>query len=392
MARRKKPEQRQRRKRGTGYAGQAKNGTWTAFFPKHPKGWHTRRGFDRREDAEAWCDSLVARQQAREDITSGQQHVKPYLSVWATRAAKERGWKAKTIADVEWKLAYVTPYIGDMVLADVLPHDIDSMMDELERSLAETTTRQIRNYLYQVFESAVKRRYITFNPVIKPERRRRAKQREPERLSAPQTAVLLRAAAPSFHALAWWLIVCCGLRAGEICGLRRSDIDLDAAVLMVAQEYTDVRGTATQDLPKGDKVLPVPFPRALVPLLRAHMAALTRRAAQGIAKGYWQEHQLVFPGRGGRPMNPTSLRHALTRLTTACKLPPVTTHMLRHTCGGLLIAAGAPENIIGGILRHGPRTITGHYAPPQVDVMRPWVEAVYVTLAGELEEQARKEA
>src|SRR6185436_8847538 len=159
-----------------------------------------------------------------------------------------------------------------------------------------------------------------------------------------------------------------------------------------AQEYTDVRGTATQDLPKGDKVLPVPFPRALVPLIRAHLAALTRRAAHGTRYGYWQEHQLVFPGRGGRPMNPTSLRHALKTLTDACKLPSVTTHMLRHTCGGLLIAVGAPENIIGGILRHGPRTITGHYAPPSVEVMRPWVEQVYRILAGELEEQARKEA
>jgi hypothetical protein len=61
--------------------------------------------------------------------------------------------------------------------------------------------------------------------------------------------------------------------------------------------------------------------------------------------------------------------------------------MLRHTCGGLLILAGAPENIIGGILRHGPRTITGHYAPPPVEVMRPWVEQVYAAVA----EQRREE-
>jgi integrase len=314
------------------------------------------------------------------------------MSAWATRAAKERDWKAKTIADVQWKLAYVTPYIGDQALADVLPDDIDAMMDELGKALAETTTRQIRNYLYQVFESAVKRRYITYNPVIKPERRKKAKQRAPQRLSAPQTAVLLRQAEGTFYALAWWLIVCCGLRAGEMCGLRRSDIDLDNAILTVAQEYTDVRGTSTQDLPKGDKVLSIPFPRALVPFLRLHLAALTRRAAQGIQKGYWKEHQLVFPGRGGRPLNPTSLRHALTRLTDAARLPPVTTHMLRHTCGGLLILAGAPENIIGGILRHGPRNITGHYAPPPIAVMRPWVEQVYGMVAGEVRELGEQTA
>ncbi len=390
MARRKKPEQRTRRKRGTGYAGQAKNGTWTAFYPRHPKGWHTRRGFSTREIAEAWLDSLVARQEQKEDIAHGQQRVSEQINRWIERSARERDWKAKTLADVNYKLGYVKPHIGDLVLADVSPDHIDTMMDGLERSLAETTTRQIRNYLYQVFEAAVKRRYITYNPVIKPERRKKAKQKEPQRLSANQTAVLLRASADTFYGVAWWLIVCCGLRAGEICGLRRSDIDLDSAVLMIAQEYTDVRGKATKDLPKGDKVLPVPFPRALVPMLRQHLAALTRRAAHGTQQGYWQEHQLVFPGRGGRPMNTTSLRHALKALTDACKLPPITTHMLRHTCAGLLLNVGTPENIIGGILRHGPRNITGHYAPPPIEVMRPWVEGVYRTLAGETEKQVRK--
>lgn len=388
MARRK---QRERRKRGTGYAGQAKNGTWTAFFPKHPDGWHVRRGFDTRATAEAWLDSLVKRQEQKEDIAHGQQRVGTYMDAWKVREKRERDWKAKTVADIDWKLGYVKPYIGDMVLADVMPDHIDTMLDELSVSLAETTVRQIRNYLYQVFESAVKRRYITYNPVIKPERRKRPKQREPQRLSPSQTALLLRKDT-SFYALAWWLIVCCGLRAGEICGLRRSDVDLDRAILTVAQEYTDVRGTSTQDLPKGDKVLSVPFPHALTPTIRQHFKALTRRAAQGVKKGYWQEHQLVFPGRGGRPMNPTSLRHTLKRLTDTCNLPPVTTHMLRHTCGGLLLSVGAPENIIGAVLRHGPRNITGHYAPPNVEIMRPWIEKVYGVLAGEVDEQVKKEA
>lgn len=389
MARRKSG----RRTRGSGYAQRARNGTWTAFFPKRPSGYLVRRGFDRRQDAEAWLDALAARQAHKEDVRSGQQTVGAYMDAWLARATKEREWKVKTVADVAWKLGYVKPYLADHALADILPDGIDTMLDDLGAALAETTTRQIRNYLYQVFESAVARRYITFNPVIKPERRKKARQRTPERLSAPQAARLLREAERSFYAAAWWLIVCCGLRAGEICGLRRSDLDLDRAVLTVAQEVTDVRGRPVRDLPKGDKVLPVPFPRALVPALRAHLAALTTRAAQGTRKGYWQEHQLVFPGRGGRPMNPTSLRHALSRLTAAAKLPPVTTHMLRHTCGGLLISAGAPENIIGGILRHGPKTITGHYAPPDVEVMRPWVERVYAAITGDGNyEQVQREA
>jgi integrase len=386
MAKRAKHE---RRKPNTGYTTQAPNKTWIAYFPRLGSGYHVRRGFDTRAHAEAWLDRLAERRKQKEDVASGQQRTETWIDAWATRAARERGWKAKTVADVAWKLGYIKPYLNGVALADVLPDDVDRMLDTLQEDLAENTIRQIRNYLYQVFESAVKRRYITFNPVIKPERRKRAKQKPPERLSAAQAALLLRAAEPSFYAFAWWLILTLGLRAGEACGLRWGDIDLDRATLTVAQEVTDVRGVATKDQPKGDKVRTLPIPRTLIPLFHLHKAAYTSRAAQGQQKGYWREHGLVFPGRGGRPMNPTSLRHQLKALTDACHLPPVTTHMLRHTAGKFYTDLGCPQNVTSAILGHATG-ITGHYAPPDAEAMRPWVEKVYRTLAGTIEEERRE--
>jgi integrase len=380
-------KRRKRRKPGTGYADQAKNGTWIAFFPKNGGGYRARRGFGTRQAAEDWLDSLVARQAAKEDIAHGQMRVDAWIDRWIERSAKERQWKAKMLADVLYKLGYVKPFIGGTVLADVLPDHIDNMLDELARDLAENTVRQVRNYLYQVFEAAVRRRYITYNPVIKPERRKRAKQKEPQRLSAPQAALLVLRAEHGFYALAWWLILTLGLRAGEICGLRWGDIDWDRTMLSVVQEVTDVRGKATKDTPKGDKIRTLPLPRVLVPLLRLHRRAYERRAAQGVKRGYWQEHGLVFPGRGGRPMNPTSLRHQLKAHTDACKLPPVTTHMLRHTAGKFYTDLGCPYDLISTILGHGPRTITGHYAPADVEALRPWAERVYGLLTGEVERE-----
>jgi integrase len=275
---------------------------------------------------------------------------------WKQRAAKERQWKAKMLADVEFKLGYVKPFLGAFPLADVLPDHVDHMIDALGRDLADNTVRQIRNYLYQVFQSAVNRRYITYNPVIKPERRKRPKQKEPQRLSASQAALLIRAAAASFYALAWWLIVVLGMRAGEICGLRWGDVDLERCEIFI---------------------------RPLVPLFHAQRQSVVHRAAQGMRRGYWQEHGLVFPGRAGRPMNPTSLRHMLKDLTDACALPPVTTHNLRHTAAKLYTDIATPHDVKQAILGHTP-DITGHYGPPDPDAQRPWVERVYQALAGEI--------
>jgi integrase len=381
-------KRRTRRKPGSGYTTQAPNKTWSAFYPKLGGGYHVRKGFGRRQDAEAWLDALATQRAAKVDVASGQQRLDTTIDSWATRAARERGWKAKTIADVQWKLAYVNPYLGGMALSDVMPDHVDAMFDELMTDLAETTIRQIRNYLYQVFESAVKRRYITFNPVIKPERRKRAKQRDPQRLSTAEAAQLVRAFDGSFYALAWWLILTLGLRAGEACGLRWGDLDLEIGVLTVAQAVGELRGHSHPDTPKGDKTRQLPIPRALLPLFRDHYAWYVRRASQGQHKGYWQEHGLVFPGRGGRPTNPGVLRHQLGRMTRLCSLPDVTTHMCRHTAAAAYTNAGCPQHLTSAILGHSTN-ITGHYAPPSVETLRPWVEQVYGQLAGEVERLQR---
>lgn len=386
MARKRKADG--RRKPGTGYTTQAQNSTWTAYFPRFGGGYHVRRGFDTKPAAEAWLDSLLARQTKKEDIGKGQQKVGAWMDAWKEREARDREWKAKSVADVAWKLGYVKPYLGEMALADVMPDDVDAMMDALSKDLAPTTVRQIRAYLFQVFEAARERRYITFNPVIKPSRRKRAKQKEPVRLALSQAALLIRTAEQSFYALAWWLILTLGLRAGEICGLRWGDVDLENGILHILQEYTDVRGVATQDKPKNDKQRHVPLARALISIFRLHHKAYLQRAARGMRAQTWKEHGLVFPGRSGMPMNPTSLRHQLKDLTDACKLPPVTTHMLRHTAGKFYTDIGTPDNITGAILGHSPN-ITGHYAPPDADAMRPWTEQVYQAISGEVERQRK---
>lgn len=373
-----------RRKPGTGYTTQATNKTWTAYFPKFGGGYHVRRGFSTRALAEAWLDSLLKRQTDKEDVAKGQQRVGVWVDRWIERSSREREWKAKMQADVLYKLGYVKPYLGDMAIADVMPDDVDLMFDELSRDLAQNTVRQIRNYLYQVFEYARERRYITYNPVIKPARRKRPKQQEPQRLTVGQSALLIRTAEPSFYAPAWWLILTLGLRAGEVCGLRWGDVDLDNGVLHILQQVTDLRGKAHKDTPKNDKIRHVPLARSLIPLIRAHREWYIRRAAQGLKKGYWREQGLVFPGRGGRAMNPGSLRHQLHALTDACKLPPVKTHELRHTAGKFYTDLHAPDNVTGAILGHAPN-ITGHYAPPDVEAMRPWTEKVYRLLLGEVE-------
>ena len=66
-------KRRKRRKPGTGYATQAPNNTWSAFFPKFGGGYHVRKGFDTRARAEAWLNSLLVQRENKGDVKGGQQ-------------------------------------------------------------------------------------------------------------------------------------------------------------------------------------------------------------------------------------------------------------------------------------------------------------------------------
>lgn len=283
------------------------------------------------------------------------------------------------MADVRFKLGYANIHLENRPIADVLPDDIDAIIDQLSKHLAQNTVRQIRNYLYQVFADAVDRRYIAFNPVLKPRSRRRAVQKEPKRLTPLQARQLLRSAESSFYYAGMWILLVLGVRSGEMCGIRRVDLDLDLCILSIAQQVTDLHGRPHTNTPKRDKKRYLPIPRRMVPLIQAHLERLAKRAALSTSRNEWDEHDLVFPGRGGRPMNPTSVRHMVRRFTTDANLPNVTTHMLRHTAAKFFRDVGTPDEVLGPLLGHVP-DITGHYGPPDVEVMRPWAELVWQLL------------
>jgi integrase len=371
-------KRRKRRAPGTGTIRRLPGGRAKASYP-NPAGGHWTRNCDTVAEAEAWLDGFVEREKAGQVLTGGQQPLGTWLQTWLdTRPAR---LKATTLNDYAYKLGYLAP-LSSARLDDLTADMIDAFFLDLSRTVAGNTVRQIRALLVRALNEAIRRRYLLHNVAVA-ERGPRPEQKPARRLSAGNARVLLRYAAGDFYECAYWLMLCCGFRAGEVCGLTWARLDLDGAVIHIAGQYTDVRGVATWQTPKtAAGARHVPIPRAVAELLRAHRVRLDARAQRARRRGTWQEHDLVFPGRSGRPLNPTSLRHSLKDVTDAAKLPAITSHELRHTCAGFLEDALTPEYIIAGILGHGPRVITRHYAPPTVDTMRPWIERVYAAIAG----------
>jgi integrase len=154
----------------------------------------------------------------------------------------------------------------------------------------------------------------------------------------------------------YYLITFRGLRRGEACGLRWSDLDLDRGVATVRWQITQNGACISEGKPKsaageGQVVLD----KATVKVLRAHKASQnTDRLAAGDA---WEESGHVFTTETGQSLRPGYVSEQFEVLCMEAGLPPIRLHDLRHGAASILLAAGYDMKVVQETLRLSSITI-----------------------------------
>jgi integrase len=86
-----------------------------------------------------------------------------------------------------------------------------------------------------------------------------------------------------------------------------------------------------------------------------HRQDVERRAAGS----RWDDHDLVFPNRVGRPLaNQNLIRRDFHPLLARLGLPRIRFHDLRHTAATLLLAEGVHPKIVSELLGHKEVDVT----------------------------------
>ena len=235
--------------------------------------------------------------------------------------------------------------------------------DQIRRYLAAKkrdglATKTITNqlvFLHGLFSYAVKRGWVSANPVASVDRPR-APVVDPDirYLDLSELEALLRAVADddfgSTDRALYLTAAMTGLRQGELIALRWSDVDWQAARIRVRRNFTrQAFGTpkskrSSRSVPMADRVAGE---------LERHF----KRSA------FDAEEDLVFcHPHTGHPLDASRLRRRYKQALKSAALRPVRFHDLRHTFGTHCAAAGVPMRTLQEWMGHRDIKTTLIYA------------------------------
>ena len=161
--------------------------------------------------------------------------------------------------------------------------------------------------------------------------------------------------------VAFLLLALCGLRRGEVLGLRWSDVDFDAGTVRIRQQVQRVAGAL--------RVGPVKTKagRRTLPLLDVIRSALLERQVQQVSSqeiagsawhGFAEGQALIFTSRTGNPIEPRNLVRSFQLICKQGDIRIIRVHDTRHTTATLLKDLGVPVRDAQLILGHSTVSIT----------------------------------
>lgn len=140
-----------------------------------------------------------------------------------------------------------------------------------------------------------------------------------------------------------------GLRAGEVGGLRKQDIDFARCQLRLRQQVVRVTG-------RGMYVSPLKTSAARRTVTLA--CSITDELREFIKSNPPAEDGRIFHGAGGEMRAHTAINHGVQTAAKRAGLPPVNAHRLRHTAVSLLIEDGANPKSIQAFVGHSDIKMT----------------------------------
>lgn len=301
--------------------------------------------FDTKKEARAEYAKIKHQVDEGTFVSPDKMTVNEWLDTWLKSATIDV--EQATALNYADALRPVRTRLGDRRLQQLTEEDVDDLLDWMLTSgrrrggkvgtgLGVRSVKLTLGRLRAALTVAVRRRLVVRNVAeytqISREARNKAAAAQGLRTPWNEEEVKTFLSAIRFQRLyAPMLLSLLGMRPAEVCGIRWSDVDLEAGTLKVATTRTLVRGAVVEKMPKsesGKRELPLPAP------VHAGLKAFKARQAQEkLAAGEaYANSGYVLVDELGEPWKTDKLRRAAQKLMKLAAVRKVRLYDARHAC------------------------------------------------------------
>lgn len=319
--------------------------------------YHREYGFPSKRAAEERMAEVVAQRKSGAYVEPARITLGEYLDRWL--ASVKPNLSPRTWEGYESNLRlHVKPYLGNVLLPKLQPLALKELYGRLlEKGLAPKTVQYVHQTLHVALEEALRMGMVGRNvaDAVQPPR---VERKEMRTLDEWQAARLLSGIDDLRLKVPVALALGCGLRRGEICGLRWQDTDLDAGCLYLVQTVQRLKGQGLTARPTKThrSRRPVTLPPGVIDILKAWRKQQVQERL--LAGPVWEETGLVLTTERGTPVDGNWITKHFARKLKELGLPHIRFHDLRHSHATVLLKKGVHPKVVQERLGHSAIGVT----------------------------------